>query len=276
MARVIVLVHAPVLGPGSWARVAGELACAGNSVVVPSLAGFAGGGPPYTPRLAGFASGGPPYTPRPAGFASGGPPYTPRLVGRVAGQVRCGEGDDVVLVAHSGAGVFVPHLLAALAAGSAGGAGGATAVFADASLPRQADPGTVVEAGFLPYLRELASGGMVPPWPRWWPEEDLAPLFGDQATREAVYGEADPLPLAFFEERLPTLPGGWPPGRAAYLAFSEPYRREAAEAARAGWPVRELAGEHLHMLVRPAEVAAAIMDLAEQARSAGSSLRSLP
>jgi hypothetical protein len=245
MARVIVLIHAPVLGPGSWARVAGELACAGNSVVVPSL----------------------------AGFASGGPPYTPRLVGRVAGQVRCGEGDDVVVVAHSGAGVFVPHLLAALAAG---GADGASAVFADASLPRQADPGTVVEAGFLPYLRELASGGMVPPWPRWWPEEDLAPLFGDQATREAVYGEADPLPLAFFEERLPALPGGWPPGHAAYLAFSEPYRREAAEAARAGWPVRELPGEHLHMLVRPAEVAAAIMDLAELARSAGSSLRSLP
>jgi hypothetical protein len=32
----------------------------------------------------------------------------------------------------------------------------------------------------------------------------------------------------------------------------------------------------VHMVMRPAEAAAAIMDLAAQARSAGSSLRSLP
>jgi hypothetical protein len=241
MARVVVLVHAPVLGPGSWAGVAGELSRAGNRVVAVSLAGFADGGPPFTPRLA----------------------------SRVAGQVRRGDGDEVVLVVHSGAGVFVPHLLLAL------GGGDATAVFADAALPRQAEPGTVADAGFLPYLRQLTSGGVVPPWPQWWPDEDLASLFPDQAAREALCGEADPLPLAFFEERLPTLPG-WPPSQAAYLVFSEPYRREAADAARAGWPVRELPGGHLHMLVRPAEVAAAIMDLAGQARSAGSSLRSLP
>jgi hypothetical protein len=242
MARVVVLVHAPALGPGSWAEVAGELSRGGNRVVAVSL----------------------------AGFADGGPPFTPRLVSRVAGQVGCADGDSVVLVVHSGAGVFVPHLLLAL------GRGDATAVFADAALPRQADPGTVTDARFLPYLRELAIDGVVPPWPRWWPGEDLAPLFPDQAAREALCGEADPLPLAFFEERLPALPGGWPRSQAAYLVFSEPYRREAAEAARAGWPVCELPGGHLHMVVRPAEVAAAIMDLAGQARSGGSSLRSLP
>jgi hypothetical protein len=242
MAPLVVLVHAPVLGPGSWAAVADELSRGGNAVLVPSL----------------------------AGFADGGPPFTPRLVSRVAGQVRCGDGDDVVLVAHSGGGVFVPHLLAALAGGDA------TAVFADAALPRQADPGTLTDAGFLPFLRELAGDGVVPPWPRWWPEEDLAPLFPDPATRETLCGEAGPLPLAFFEERLPVLPGGWPPSPAAYLVFSEPYRRQAAEAGRAGWPVRELPGGHLHMLVGPAEVAAAIMDLAGQARTAGSSLRALP
>jgi Alpha/beta hydrolase family len=257
MGRVIVLVHAPVLGRGSWAGVAAELS-RGNRVVVPSL----------------------------AGFAEAGPPYTSRLVSRVARQVPCGDGDgdgdELVLVAHSGAGVFVPHLLAALAAPAAAAGdealpgGHATVVFADAALPRQADPGAVVNAEFLPYLRDLASTGVVPPWPQWWPEEELAPLFGDQATREALCGEADPLPLAFFEERLPQLPGGWPRGRAAYLVFSAPYRREAAEAARAGWPVLELPGGHLHMAVRPAEVAAAIMDLTERASSAGSSLRSLP
>jgi hypothetical protein len=76
----------------------------------------------------------------------------------------------------------------------------------------------VTDAGFLPYLRELASGGVVPPWPQWWPGEDLAPLFPDQATRQAVTSEAQPLPFAFFEELVPALPDGWPPCPAAWCA----------------------------------------------------------
>ena len=47
-------------------------------------------------------------------------------------------------------------------------------------------------------------------------------------------------------------------------------------ATHAGWPARELPGEHLHMLIRPAEVAAAITSLAAQARAGAASLRSLP
>ena len=143
MAPLIVLVHSPNLGPSTWQPVAAVLAAAGHQVIVPSL----------------------------AGFAAGGPPYVPRLVGLIAGQAGAGARDDVVLVPHSGAGVFVPHLAAALAPGRV------TAVFADASLPRQAAPGTVVEAEFLPFLRGLARDGTVPPWPRWWPDEDLSSLF---------------------------------------------------------------------------------------------------
>jgi hypothetical protein len=77
-----------------------------------------------------------------------------------------------------------------------------------------------------------------------------------------VTSEAAPLPLAFYEEILPPVPGSWPPGRAGYLLFSAAYRQQAKEAGRQGWPVSELPGEHLHMLVRPAEVAAAIVALA--------------
>lgn len=242
VAPLIVLVPSPNLGPASWQPVAAELSAAGHEVVAASL----------------------------AGFAAGGPPYVPRLVRLVAGQAGAGPRDDVVLVPHSGAGVFVPHLVAALAPDSA------TAVFADASLPRQAAPGTVVEPEFLPFLRGLARDGTVPPWPQWWPDEDLSSLFPDEATRQAVTGEAGALPLAYFEEALPALPGGWPPCHAAYLAFSEPYRREAAAAARAGWPVRELPGEHLHMLINPAEVAAAVASLAAEARTSPAPLNSLP
>lgn len=242
MAPLIVLVHAPALGPCSWLPVADELSLMGNEVVVPEL----------------------------AGFTDGGPPYAPRLVRLAAEQMPAGRQEDVVLVTHSGAGVFAPHIVAAT------GADDAVAVFVDAALPRRSSASTVVEAGFLPFLRELATDGVVPPWPQWWPGEDLSPLFPDEAARQAVTSEAQPLPFAFFEELVPVLPDGWPPCRAAYLAFSEPYRREADEAARAGWPVRHLPGEHLHMLVDPGAVAAAITGLAAEARAAGASLSSLP
>jgi hypothetical protein len=241
MTDLIALIHAPALGPATWLPVARELSRAGIRVVVPDL----------------------------GGFAEGGPPYVPRLVGLAARQLQAGRDDELVMVTHSGAGVFAPYLAAAA------GAGRAAAVFADAALPRQPGTGTVVEAGFLPYLRQLADHRIVPPWPQWWPSEDLSPLFPDEAARESVTGEARPLPQAFFEEVLPALPDGSPPCVAGYLVFSEPYRREAGEAARAGWPVRELPGGHLHMLVDPGAVAATIVRLAAAARVAGSSLNAL-
>jgi hypothetical protein len=241
MAPLVALVHAPVLGPRSWLPVAEELTRAGIEVVVPAL----------------------------AGFTDGGAPHAPRLIRLAADPVRAARRDAVVLVTHSGAGAFVPHIAAAIG-------GEVVAVFADAALPSRSSGATVVDAEFLPHLRELATGGVVPPWPRWWPEEDLSPLFPDEAAREAVCSEALPLPLEFLAEELPALPNGWPPCRAAYLAFSEPYRREAGVAARAGWPVRDLPGGHLHMLVSPAKVAAAITGLAEETRAAGASLSALP
>jgi len=245
MASLIVLVHAPVLGPATWQPVATALSRAGHQVVVPSL----------------------------TGFADDGPPYAPRLIRMAASQMPAGPGDEVILVVHSGAGLFVPNLAVAAAAGSV------AAVFVDAGLPRQSGPVTVVEPEFLPFVRELAdarSDGMVPPWPQWWPEEEISALFPDQPTRQAVIAEACPTPLAFYQETLPPLAEGWPSCGAAYLVFSEPYRRQADVAAQAGWPVRELPGGHLHMLVRPAEVAGAITSLAARARAAGPALSSLP
>lgn len=242
MTSFMILIHAPGLGPASWRPVATELTRAGHQVIVPSL----------------------------TGFADGAPPYAPRLIRLAAAQVPAGPRDDVVVVVHSGAGVFAAHLAAAVTAAEL------TVVFADASLPRQAAPALVLDPGFLPFVRELASDGIVPPWHQWWPEDELAPLFPDGATRREVTAQSRPVPLAFFEETLPPLPGGWPPCRAAYLAFSESYRQAAEAAARAGWPVRELPGGHLHMLVDPGGVAAAITSLAAHARSSGAELRSLP
>jgi hypothetical protein len=212
--------------------VADELARRGHEVTVPSLLGFEDGGPPYVPRLL-----------RRAGA---------QLPRRAGAQLPGHPADHTVLVVHSGAGVFAPYLADAASAGSV--------VFADAGLPRSGDA-RVVEDGFLPFLRGIARGGMVPAWPRWWPGEDLSPLYPDEATRRSVDAEARPLPLAFFEEPLPPVPDSWRSRRRGFLRFSEGYDEPARQAAALGWPVRALPGEHLHMLVDPAGVAAALADL---------------
>jgi hypothetical protein len=231
MAQLFALVPAPVLGPACWAPVAGELARSGHDVAVLSV------------DLG----------------ADRGPPYARRLVQRASTQVPAGPADRVILVLHSGAGVFAPLLAEAIAAGDT------VAVFADAAIPPRSGGDRVVDSRFLPYLRDIATGGVVPPWPQWWPADEMAPLFPDEASRLAVSSEARPLPLAFFEEDLPPAPDSWRACHPAYLRFSEAYQEPADEAARRGWPMRELAGEHLHMVVDPPGVAAAITALAADA-----------
>jgi hypothetical protein len=229
MGDLFVLVHAPALGPASWQPAAAALEQAGHQVAVPSLLGFADGGPPYVPRLI-------------TRFAE-------RAAPAVSGAGR------VVLAVHSGAGPLAARLASVLAVPQV------TVVFADAGLPAASGPTPVVPARFLPYLRDLARDGVVPPWPRWWPDADPAGLFpGPAGSRAAAAGEAPSLPLAFFTEVVS--PAMRPLGRAAYLLLSEGYRDEAALARGRGWPVTELAGSHLHMLADPAGVAAAIASLA--------------
>lgn len=235
MADLFVLLHAPVLGPASWAPVAAELSGRGHRVAVPSLTGFAADGPPYADHLVRLARS--------------------RLPRRGAGRT--------VLVVHSGAGVLAPHLAGALP-------GHPVAVlFADAALPAGTGPTPVADAGFLPYLEGLATAGTVPPWPQWWPPEDVAAAVPGHAAGQAAMAEAAPLPLAFFAESLPPVPPSWRDCHPGYLRFSDAYHAPAAEAARRGWPVRGLAGEHLHMLADPAGVAGALLALAEAAWAAG-------
>jgi hypothetical protein len=159
--------------------------------------------------------------------------------------------------------VFAPYL----AAGLTDTAAGVAVIFADAGLPPQDGPGRVTEREFLPFVRDLSDGGVVPPWPQWWPAAELDPLFPDQATRERVSSEAGPLPLSFFAETLPPVPVGWRARRCAFLRFSEGYREPAGQAAARGWPVRDLPGGHLHMLIAPAAVAEAITSLSSTLRA---------
>jgi hypothetical protein len=228
-----VLVHSPSVGPATWSGVATCLRESGHLVAVPSLLGVADGEPPCWPRVVAAAN---------------------------AGLGGLGLAEPVVLVAHSNAGVFMPVIRNGLPLKVA------CSIFADATVPAAHGPTPMAPPGFLSFLRGLAGpDGRLPRWTDWWKEPDVAALFvgGEDGgrLRAAITDEQPRLPLSYFTEQVP-VPEGWDDHRCGYLLFGDAYADEADEARRRGWAVRELPGEHLHQVVDPAGVAAALCDLA--------------
>src|ERR1051326_8144446 len=224
----LVLVHSPLVGCGTWGPVADDLTAAGYAVTVPDLAEAIAAGPPYHLRLA-----------------------------EVIAQSAAGQ--PVILIGHSRAG----PLLATAGAVLGGGVRGY--VFVDARLPA---PGRswmqTVPADFGARLREMAgSQGWLPPWPRWWGEEELAALVPDPAVRELFTAGCPRLPLAMIEEVPPPVPG-WPDAPGGYLQLSEAYAGDAARAGELGWPVRQLPSHHLGLLTQPGPVAGEVRELIGQ------------
>jgi hypothetical protein len=68
---------------------------------------------------------------------------------------------------------------------------------------------------------------------------------------------------SYFEEVMPEV-SGWPDAPVGYLLFTEGYLPFLEQAQRAGWPNRALSAGHFHLLVDPAAVAAALVELLEQ------------
>ena len=226
---LFVLVHSPSVGPSTWQAVAERLRKMGHDAVVPSLLSVGDGGPPYWPRVTSLVRAGV------AGTDSSAP---------------------VALVAHSNAGLFLPVIASEL------GRHVACFVFADASVPPASGTVPLAEGDFLPFLRGLVEDdGRLPQWTSWWSEDDVAPMLPDPRLRRLVTDEQPRLPLDYYLEEVP-VPSGWDDQRCGYLLFSEAYHGEATEAQRRGWPVRTLPGEHLHQVVDPAGVTAALLELA--------------
>ncbi|HUD39627.1 MAG TPA: alpha/beta hydrolase [Streptosporangiaceae bacterium] len=225
----LALVHSPLVGPATWAGVAGILGARGYQVGVPDLRPTVGAGPPYYSRQVEVIV---------AGLPSSGP---------------------VVLVGHSGAGALLGQV-----PGQAGRAGRPVAgcVFVDAGLPI---PGRSLMSAMPP---ELAAGlramanldGWLPPWPKWWEADELGGLLPDQALRERFEAECPPLPLALFDEVHPLAPD-WDAIPGAYLLLSEGYEDSAADARTRGWPVLERLSDHLAPVTDPVAVADAVADL---------------
>ncbi|MDQ2837944.1 MAG: alpha/beta hydrolase [Actinomycetota bacterium] len=180
-------------------------------------------------------------------IAHSAPPYWPAGLDSILQTIA---DDPVVLVPHSNAGLLVPMITEALGDQVRG------VVFVDAAIPGGGHHST---AAFIDRLAVV--DGLLPPWTSWWDEADVAALLPDPNVRAEVEAEQPRMPRAYYDH-LPPVPDGWAAPPCGYLWFGAPYDKQAQQAADYGWPTVYLPGGHLHMLVDPAAVAAAVLELA--------------
>jgi pimeloyl-ACP methyl ester carboxylesterase len=227
---LFVLIHSPLVGSLTWQLVAAEFRERGYKAVTPSLTRATEGGPPYWHAFAEAVKA----------SLSTQPLDSP-----------------LVLVGHSGAGGLLPAVARATQQPVA------TYVFVDAPIPR--DGGSLFDLfddkKAVSAVRGLARDGKLPRWSEWFPEEALAGILPDEALRRAFLSELRPTPLSVYEEPLPVVTE-WRDASCTYLHFSEAYDSVAEKVmGLPGWRYRKLEGGHLHMLVDPAGVADALVDL---------------
>jgi hypothetical protein len=223
-----VLVHSPLVGPFTWSLVADELRSRRFPVTVPTL-------------------------PQPQG-ESYWRPQAEAAASQVADAVR-----PLVLIGHSGACPLLPAIGAAIASGIT------AYVLVDSDLPLGPGEGgsrlDLLRTASPPLADELEAlldaGGAFPTWS----DEDLRQEVPDSQLRARMVGEVRPQPRRFWTEALPAV-SGWPDAPCGYLELSPHYAAASARAREQGWRYRHLRAGHFEMLVRPAEVADAILELA--------------
>ncbi len=228
LADIFVLVHSPLVGPLAWSLVAEELRQREIDIVVPALHDTEGSDVPYWQQHAASVK---------------------------QAVASLPKDRALVLAGHSGAGPLLPAV-----SQSCGYRVGAY-IFVDAGLPLNGkshlDDIEADDPEFAAQFRGcLAAGGRFPEWNA----EDLRAVIPDDRLRRRMVAELRPRPLAFFQEPIPGFAHG-PDAPCAYLQFSAPYARAARHARRSGWAYREIEAGHFHMLVDPAAVTNALLDL---------------
>ncbi|MGH2560695.1 MAG: alpha/beta hydrolase [Thermomicrobiales bacterium] len=229
MDTAFVLIHSPLVGPLTWSLTAEELRLRGVETIVPALTDDAVADLPFWHQHAAFVA----------------QALTPLL-----------PDQPVTLVGHSGAGPLLPAI------GQRISQPVAAYLFVDAGIPAggasRLDLMADEDPAFALRFRErLVAGGRFPAWT----DDDLAAILPDPRLRQLLIADLRPRALAFFTEPIPVF-AGWPDAPCGYLKFSAPYDVPARHAREAGWPSREIAAGHFHMLVDPPVVADALIDLA--------------
>jgi hypothetical protein len=225
MAVKLVLLHSPLVGPGTWRSLAPSLRAQGREIAVADF----------------------------AADMSGDPPYYAKLVRTACRLLNSESNAKTLLVVHSGAGSLVPAIAAL------GGVAGA--VFVDALMPhpRESWIETIPES-LKVRLERSGRDGRVPPWHRWWPDGAIRALFSNQASYDAFVSELKEIPLDFLREPAPGIELQ-DDLRASYLQLGPGNASEASRAERLGWPVRRLAMHHLAVITHPEQVADGIGEL---------------
>jgi hypothetical protein len=211
---IFVLVHSPLVGPGTWSPVAQELERRRHGALIPSL---------HAQRKT---------TQRDWR-------HTVAAASAALGRLT----KPVVLVGHSGAGPLLPAIADAASAPVS------TLIIVDSGLPVKTGETPMVPPFVLEHLRTLAVDGMLPPWSEWFGEDAMRQLVPDHALRSALEREMPQLPLAYFEQQV-TSPPGWDDIHCTYLLLSDAYRTSAEEARQRGWRTEEIEGaQNLHIVI---------------------------
>lgn len=226
---MFVLLHSPLVGPATWSLVADELRRHGRDALVPRLQSDPCAALPYWQQHA-------------DAVVAALEPVAPEAL--------------LILVGHSGAGVLLPIVRQSIRRPVA------AYLFVDAGLPEDGKSrlDRFEDALAAEQFRQAAVDGLMPTWTA----DDLREAIPEATIRQRFVEELVPMPLAVYEEPLP-LTAGWPDAPCGYLRFGDnpAYDEPAEQARQAGWPYRELEAGHFHMLVDPAAVTAALLELVE-------------
>jgi hypothetical protein len=220
--NVYVLIHSPLVGPGTWQLVAHHMRQRGLDVLVPVLIDSPDSKEPFWKQHA-------------------------ESVSQALAHIP--QDTSVTLVAHSGAGPLLAVIRQSIVNPVK------AYVFVDAGIPRDGatrldlmrseDPEWAKE-----FQEHLGSGGTFPAWS----VDDLQEIIPDEQLRQQMVAEIHPRGLDFFTEPIPVFEG-WPDAPCVYIKFSPVYEHPASQARQAGWPTYELEAAHFHMLVDPQAVA---------------------
>ncbi|MEO1058591.1 MAG: hypothetical protein AAFY28_16915, partial [Actinomycetota bacterium] len=221
----LLMVHSPLVGPSTMTRFARQAEHAGHQVALPDLTSIAAGQHSYEQLVARAVEA--------AGDLSG----------------------SVMVVGHSGAGVFLPAIGEQIG-------DDVELVFVDAVVPPRTGAHHTSEA-MRGLLDAHTVDGVLRPWLQWWPNEVVDHLVPDAADRAQLEADMPQIPRSFYDADV-DVPAGWSQRSCAYLRLSPAYDDDYVEAASRGWPTASIDSTHLGLFTDAARVFAATITLVDE------------